>query len=320
MRQTAELAGPRLGRAVLLQLIGLVALAILSELPWLHRDVVKPPPPAPKVEEKPERRVRVIVLPKPPPPTPKVAPAPKPPEPKQAVAAIKPPPAPTPTPPAPTPPAPTPPAPKPPEPQARVEPPPPTPAPAPVPQPAPRPEPIAARPAPPPPMPAPRREAPPAPKPAPMRIAIDSTSVHGVRLRVLVPRSPEELANHLRNSGGCLVVSSIAPDGAEPLSVLQVSGGRAVEVDAPPCGGVPRRLDAAMNAALGDPIGKVRTQHPEGVLALQAILSPRLTSSASAALAARFGAGTEAEVAQRASEANYELTCFAEPDGPVRCE
>jgi hypothetical protein len=315
MRLTADLAGPRLGRAVLLQLIGLVALAILSELPWLHRDVVKPPPPAPKVEEKPERRVRVIVLPKPPPPAPKSAPSPKPPEPKQAVAAIKPPP----TPPAPTPPAPTPPAPKPPEPQARVEPPRPTPAPAPAPPPAPRPQPIAAQPPAPPP-PAPRREAPPSPKPAPMRIAIDSTSVHGVRLRVLVPRSPEELANHLRNSGGCLVVSSIAPDGAEPLSVLQLSGGRAVEVDAPPCGGVPRRLDAAMNAALGDPIGKVRAQHPEGVLALQAILTPRLTSSASAALAARFGAGTEAEVAQRASEANYELTCFAEPDGPVRCE
>ena len=316
MRLTAEFAGPRLGRAVLLQLIALVAIAILSDLPWLHHDIVKPPSTAPKAEEKPERRVRVIVLPKPPPPTPKVAPAPKPPEGKQAAAAIKPPPAPTPTSPTPTPPAP-----KPPEPQARIEPPAPAPRPAPAPQPAPRREPIAEQPpAPSPPAPAPRREEAPHPKPAPMRIAIDSTSVHGVRLRVLVPRSPEELANHLRNSGGCLVVSSIAADGAEPLSVLQLSGGRAVEVDAPPCGGVPRRLDAAMNAALGDPIGKVRAQHPEGVLALQAILSPRLTSSASAALAARFGAGTEAEIARRASEANYELTCYAEPDGPVRCE
>src|SRR5260370_23545196 len=55
------------------------------------------------------------------------------------------------------------------------------------------------------------------PKPAPVRIAADSTAVHGVRLRVLVPRSPEDLAAHLRNSGGCMVVSRLSGGGAEVL-------------------------------------------------------------------------------------------------------
>src|SRR5438105_4673921 len=40
----------------------------------------------------------------------------------------------------------------------------------------------------------------PAPAPRPLqRIAADSTAVQGVRLRVLVPRSPGDLAAHLRN-------------------------------------------------------------------------------------------------------------------------
>src|SRR4051794_1061050 len=59
-----------------------------------------------------------------------------------------------------------------------------------------------------------------APAQAPAHIAADSTSAHGVRMRVLVPRSPEELAQHLRNSGGCLVVSRLDGTGAEVLSAL----------------------------------------------------------------------------------------------------
>src|SRR5713226_5651379 len=88
------------------------------------------------------------------------------------------------------------------------------------------------------------------PKPAPVRIAADSTAVHGVRLRVLVPRSPEDLAAHLRNSGGCMVVSRLSGGGAEVLSVLRLDGRRAVELPGPPCDGVPRLLrDAGLNDA-----------------------------------------------------------------------
>src|SRR5258705_10697920 len=137
----------------------------------------------------------------------------------------------------------------------------------------PRPPPVA-RPDPAPPSPvkpaAPARPAPPesapqpAPAPAPLaRIAADSTAMHGVRMRVLVPRSPAELAAHLRNSGACLVVSRLSGSGAEVLSVLALDGQRVVEMSGPPCPGVPRLLrDAALNEALGDPLGRARLQSP----------------------------------------------------------
>src|SRR5205823_6161280 len=83
----------------------------------------------------------------------------------------------------------------------------------------PLPQPAAARP----PAPSPAAAAPrPQPSPAPplARIAADSTAMHGVRMRVLVPRSPGKLASHLRNSGGCLVISRLAGGSAEVLSVL----------------------------------------------------------------------------------------------------
>ena len=164
-----------------------------------------------------------------------------------------------------------------------------------------------------------------APKPAPaerprpiQRIAIDSTAEKGVHMRVLVPRSPDALASHLRNSGGCMVVSRLTGDSAEVLTVLG-SDGR--ELPGPPCSGVPRLLrDASLNAALGDPIGRTRAKDPGGELVLQVLLTPDLHASAQAALHARFGPVSQEEMARRAAESGYELTCFAEPSGPVRCE
>ena len=173
------------------------------------------------------------------------------------------------------------------------------------------------------PRPAPPRAAsaaaPQAPAQAPAHIAADSTSVHGVRMRVLVPRSPEELAQHLRNSGGCLVVSRLDGTGAEVLSALSIDGSRANPTGAPPCAGVPRLLrDSALNAALGDPLGRVGGG--AGDVVLQVLLTPGLHESARLALQARFGAVTEEEMGRRAAETGYELTCFAEPAGRLRCE
>src|SRR5205085_8041253 len=119
--------------------------------------------------------------------------------------------------------------------------------------------PVHAQAAPPPPKSEPAH-APPAPQkpaarpaPAPTRIVADSTAMHGVRLRVMVPRSPSDLASHLRNSGGCLVVSRLSSGSAEVLSVLTADGR---EIPGPPCDGVPRVLrDSGLNAALGDPLG-----------------------------------------------------------------
>ena len=183
----------------------------------------------------------------------------------------------------------------------------------------PRPQPPAAKP-----LPAPPRAAPaPAPAQTPplARIAADSTAMHGVRMRVLVPRNPGELAAHLRNSGGCLVVSRLAGEGAEVLSVLAVDGQRVVEMSGPPCAGVPRLVrDPALNAALGDPLGRARAASPGDEVVLQVLLSPGLHDTARAALRARFGPVSEEEMGRRAAETGYELTCFAEPGGPLRCE
>jgi hypothetical protein len=164
---------------------------------------------------------------------------------------------------------------------------------------------------------------PPAPKPAaraspaPARIAADSTAVHGVRLRVMVPRSPADLASHLRHSGGCLVVSRLSGGSAEVLSVLGADGR---EVPGPPCDGVPRVLrDSRLNDALGDPLGRARAESA-GELVLQVLLSPVLPDLAHSALRARFGPIPEEEMARRAAESGYELTCFADPAGPLRCQ
>jgi hypothetical protein len=183
----------------------------------------------------------------------------------------------------------------------------------------PQPQTAAAKPAaPPPPAPAAR----PQPSPPPVaRIAADSTAMHGVRMRVLVPRSPGELASHLRNSGGCLVVSRLAGGDAEVLSVLALDGDRVVEMTGPPCAGVPRLLrDANLNAALGDPLGRARAASPGDEVVLQIILSPGLHETARSALLARFGGISEEEMGRRAAESGYELTCFAEPAGALRCE
>jgi hypothetical protein len=141
--------------------------------------------------------------------------------------------------------------------------------------------------------------------------------MHGVRLRVMVPRSPSDLASHLRNSGGCLVVSRLSGGSAEVLSVLG-SDGR--EVPGPPCDGVPRVLrDSRLNDALGDPLGRARAASP-GEMVLQVLLSPGLQQIAQSTLRARFGAVSQEEMGRRAAESGYELTCFADPAGPLRCQ
>src|SRR5438445_8813904 len=184
----------------------------------------------------------------------------------------------------------------------------------------PQPLPAAATPAaPPPPSPAARPQ--PSQVPPLARIAADSEAMHGVRMRVLVPRSPGELASHLRNSGGCLVVSRLAGGSAEVLSVLALDGDRVVEMSGPPCAGIPRLLrDVNLNAALGDPLARGRAASPGDEAVLQIILSRGLHETARSALHARFGAVSEEEMGRRAAESGYELTCFAEPAGALRCE
>jgi hypothetical protein len=192
--------------------------------------------------------------------------------------------------------------------------------------PPPPPAPPRAQPAPPKPPAAAAAVRPPAARPAAAqpalaRIAADSTAMSGVRMRVLVPRSPGELAAHLRNSGGCLVVSRLSGGAAEVLSVLSLEGGQVIETSGPPCSGVPRLLrDPALNAALGDPIGRARAASPGDEVVLQVLLSPGLHGMAQAALHARFGEISEQEMGRRAAESGYELTCFAEPAGALRCE
>jgi hypothetical protein len=132
-----------------------------------------------------------------------------------------------------------------------------------------------------------------------------------------VPRSPADLASHLRRSGGCLVISRLEGGSAE---VLQVLGEDGREVPGPPCEGVPRVLrDDGLNQALGDPIGRARAAG-SGELVLQVLLSPGLPGIAQSALRARFGPVSEEEMARRAAESGYELTCFADPAGPLRCQ
>jgi hypothetical protein len=152
-------------------------------------------------------------------------------------------------------------------------------------------------------------------------IEADSTAVKGVPVRVLVPSVPSELAAHLRNSGGCMVVSRLTGDGADVLSVLGIDGSRAVEMPGPPCSGVPKMLrDPTLNIALGDPIGRARAEYGPGDVRLQVILSPALHDRAQSALVARFGPIAQEDMAQKAAAAGYELTCFAEPAGAVRCQ
>jgi hypothetical protein len=141
-------------------------------------------------------------------------------------------------------------------------------------------------------------------------------------MRVLVPRSAAELSAHLRNSGGCLVVSRLSGEGAEVLSVLGLDGR---EQPGPPCNGVPRLLrDGGLNAALGDPLGRARAglegQERGQELVLQVLLTPRLHDLAHSALLARFGNLSEEAMARQAAQTGYELTCFAEPAGAVRCQ
>jgi hypothetical protein len=177
------------------------------------------------------------------------------------------------------------------------------------------------------------RPAPPAAAPAPQniaperrtRIAVDAQAVQGIRLRVLVPRTPGDLAAHLRKSGGCMVVSRLSGGGAEVISVLGFEGERAIEVPGAPCAGVPRLIrDGGLNVALGDPVGRARASLGPGErgdqLGLQVLLTPGLHEVAQYALRARFGAIPEDEMARRAAETGYELTCFAEPTGALRCQ
>jgi hypothetical protein len=54
-------------------------------------------------------------------------------------------------------------------------------------------------------------------------------------------------------------------------------------------------------------------------VALQVLLTPGLHQVAQYALRARFGPIPEEQMARRAAETGYELTCFAEPTGSLRC-
>ena len=122
-----------------------------------------------------------------------------------------------------------------------------------------------------------------------------------------------------------MVVSRLHEGSAEVLSVLGLEGARAVEVPGAPCLGVPRLLrDAGLNAALGDPLGQARASLPPAErseeLGLQVLLAPRLVEVAQSALRARFGPIPEEQMARRAAESGYELTCFAEPAGTLRCQ
>jgi hypothetical protein len=153
--------------------------------------------------------------------------------------------------------------------------------------------------------------------------APELTAVKGVPLHILVPETPALLASHLRNSGGCLVVSSLSGDEDEGvLSVFTVQGSSLVEVHGqPPCAGVPRRLSDTVNAALGDLVGRVRGELPgHRNLILQAYLSPTLPDRAQSTLAARFGPIAQQEMAEKAAQSGYELKCYAEPTGAIHCE
>jgi hypothetical protein len=166
--------------------------------------------------------------------------------------------------------------------------------------------------------------APPRPEPAPPRqpvqIAPDLTSVKGVRVVTYVKDVPAQLAAHLRNSGGCLVVGSVGPEGTEFVTSLEIDGDRAVESSAPMCSGAPKTLSPTINAALGDPLGRVRAEYGPGNYHLQAILNPSLYDRAHAALAARFGPVSEEEMGRQAEETGYQVRCYAEPGGLIRCE
>jgi hypothetical protein len=277
---------PRLLRSVSIQMVALCAIVFLAGLPWIAHRAAKGPEPAPKpMEPKKEQRIRVIKIPR---PEPVRTETPKPPPPKQQ-------------------------APK--EPQ-RAAPKPPSPKlPPKVMQAAVRPQP-----APPaaPPQPAPA-VAPAPPRPI-AQVVQDVKAVKGVPVHIYVSSSPEELAAHLRYSGGCLVVSNLSGDDQGVLKVFSIEGSRAVEVSDQPCSGAPRRLNQTLNAALGDPLGRVRAEFGHGDLALQVILSPDLYDRAQSALIARFGPVSQEEMAQKASESGYELSCFADPNGPVRCQ
>ena len=122
-----------------------------------------------------------------------------------------------------------------------------------------------------------------------------------------------------------MVVSRLSGGGAEVISVLGLEGERAVEVPGAPCAGVPRLIrDGGLNAALGDPVGRARASLPPeergDQLGLQVLLTPGLHEVAQYALRARFGAIPEDQMARRAAETGYELTCFAEPTGALRCQ
>jgi hypothetical protein len=122
-----------------------------------------------------------------------------------------------------------------------------------------------------------------------------------------------------------MVISRLSGGAAEVISVLGLEGGRAFEVSGAPCAGVPRLIrDAGLNAALGDPVGRARASLPleerGDELGLQVLLTPGLQEVAQSALRARFGPIPEEQMARRAAETGYELTCFAEPAGSLRCQ
>ena len=58
----------------------------------------------------------------------------------------------------------------------------------------------------------------------------------------------------------------------------------------------------------------------DGYLVLQVLLTDRLHDVAQSALRARFGPVSDEEMGRLAAQTGYELTCFAEPLGNIRCQ
>jgi hypothetical protein len=75
-----------------------------------------------------------------------------------------------------------------------------------------------------------------------------------------------------------------------------------------------------LNAALGDPVGRVRAAYGLGDLALLAYLSPVVSDRAESALAARFGPISQEEMAEKAAASGYELRCHAWETGRIDCQ
>jgi len=158
----------------------------------------------------------------------------------------------------------------------------------------------------------------------PRRIQAEQRRIRGIPLRIFVPRNPLDLDRHLHIGGGCLVVSRLRADAADVLAAFNVVDGQARLSGDQPCQGIPRLLGNALNSALGDPIGQTLARQapgkpPSGALVLQVLLSHRLNHAAQEATRRMFGNLPAEEAARQARARGYELRCYAKTDGQFKC-